>query len=161
MLEDILRSYDWYDHPEGLKFAQIYGDACRTCGHWLFQEGDMSAFHRVFNNEELWLIHEGSLHVHVISPEGEHTMLKVGTDFDAGERPVIIVPVGHWQAAELPEGVPYAFGSNVCAPGFSWDEFELGQREDLLRAFPQHEELIRRLTWGRELVSKDEYEQNL
>jgi predicted cupin superfamily sugar epimerase len=161
LLDDILRSYDWYDHPEGMKFVQTHRDAHRTCGHWLFQPGDISTFHRVLNNEELWLIHAGSVLVHVISPAGEHTVLRVGTDFAAGERPVIAIPLGHWQAAEVPEGVPFAYGSNVCAPGFSWDQFELGEQRELLRAFPHCSDVIARLTRKGDLPERDDYERNL
>ena len=47
MIEDILAAYDWFDHPEGLKYVQTYGDAYRNCGHWLFLPGIISAFHKV------------------------------------------------------------------------------------------------------------------
>ena len=161
LLDDILRSYDWYDHPEGPKFVQTHRDAHRTCGHWLFQPGVISAFHRVLNNEELWLIHAGSVRVHVISPEGDHTVLRLGTDFAGGEQPVITVPVGHWQAAEVPDGVPFAFGANVCAPGFSWHEFELADQQALLREFPDHREVILRLTRKEPLQEREVYERNL
>ena len=161
MLDDILRSYDWYDHPEGPKFVQTHRDVHRTCGHWLFQPGDISAFHRVLNNEELWLIHAGSVRVHVISPEGDHTVLRLGTDFAAGERPVVSVPKGYWQAAEIPEGVPFAFGTNVCAPGFSWDVLEIAGRDALLREFPDHRELILRLTRETEEQESRGYGRNL
>jgi predicted cupin superfamily sugar epimerase len=161
MLGDILRTYDWYDHPEGMRFVQTHRDAYRTCGHWLFLSGHISAFHRVLNNEELWLIHEGSVHVHVISSDGEYTLVRLGMDFAAGERPVISIPEGHWQAAEVPEGTAYAFGSNVCAPGFTWDAFELGARDALLDAFPAHRDLVLRLTHAGDLPMKEEYEQNL
>jgi predicted cupin superfamily sugar epimerase len=161
VLDDILSSYDWYEHPEGPKFVQTHCDAHRTSGHWLFLPGVFSAFHRVLNSEELWLIHVGSVRVHVLGPDGDHTVLRLGTDFASGERPVVAVPTGHWQAAEMPEGVPFAFGTNVCAPGFSWDMLDIADREALLREFPRHRELIMRLTWGRELVAKEDYEQNL
>jgi predicted cupin superfamily sugar epimerase len=146
MLPDILTTYGWYDHPEGVQFAETHRDQYRSSGHWLFLPGQFSAWHKVFNNEELWLIHVGRVIVHVIDPEGKHTVLRLGMDLAAGELPLVTVPAGHWQAAELPEGTPYAFGTNVCAPPFEWDEFTLAEREALLREFPQHIELITRLT---------------
>ncbi len=146
MLDDILSAYGWYDHPEGPKFVQTHRDEYRTSGHWLFLPGVFSAFHRVLNSEELWLIHEGRLLVHVIDPGGGHTILRLGTDIAAGERPVVTVPLGTWQAAEMAEGVPYAFGTNVCAPPFCFDELEIADRDELVREYPDHEDLIRRLT---------------
>jgi hypothetical protein len=100
----------------------------------------------VRNNEELWLIHLGRVLVHVLDPDGAHRVLRLGTDLAAGERPVVTVPVNYWQAAEIPEGTPFAFGTNVCAPAFSYEEFAIARREDLLRDFPDHADLIIRLT---------------
>ena len=146
MIDDILAAYDWFDHSEGLMYVEIHRDAHRSSGHWLFLPGMISSFHRVRNNEELWLIHLGRVLVHVLDPDGNHQVLHLGTDLTAGERPVITVPVNYWQAAELPEGTQFAFGTNVCAPAFSYEEFAIARREDLLRQFPGHADLIRRLT---------------
>jgi predicted cupin superfamily sugar epimerase len=84
--------------------------------------------------------------VHVLDPDGAHHVLRLGTDLAAGERPVVTVPVNYWQAAEIPEGTPFAFGTNVYAPAFSYEEYAIARREDLLRDFPDHADLIIRLT---------------
>ena len=146
MIDDILAAYDWFDHPEGPRFVETHRDAHRSSGHWLFLPGVFSTFHKVRNNEELWLIHSGRLLVHVLDPNGAHHTLRLGTDLAAGERPIVTVPVDYWQAAEIPEGTPFAFGTNVCAPAFSYDEFTMASREGLLRNFPGHRDLITRLT---------------
>lgn len=161
MLDHVLRSYNWYDHPEDHKFAQVHRNAHRTCGHWLYLPGEISAFHRVLNTEELWLIHVGRIVIHVLSPEGVHTAHRLGTDLAAGEQPVASVPQGYWQAAEIPEGVPLAMGSNVCAPGFSWDEFELADQAGLLRELPNHADLILRLTRKGDPPEREVYARNL
>lgn len=147
MIEELLAAYDWFDHPDGpYKFVETHRDAYRTSGHWLFFPGAFSSFHKVCNNEELWLIHAGRLLVHVLNPDGTHTVLRLGSDFAAGERAVVSVPANAWQAVEIPEGIPFAFGSNVCAPPFAYEEFAIASREELLREFPDHAELILRLT---------------
>lgn len=146
IIDEILAAYDWFDHPDGPKFVETHRDEFRSSGHWLFLPGAFSSFHKVLNNEELWLIHTGRLLVHVLHPDGMHKILRLGTDFAAGEQPVVTVPAGHWQAAELPEGVPFAFGTNVCAPSFSFEKFNIALRDDLLRDFPDHTDLIMRLT---------------
>lgn len=146
MIDEILNAYDWFDHPDGPKFVETHRDEHRTSGHWLFLPGAFSSFHKVLNNEELWLIHAGRLLVHVIEPDGSHRALRPGFNFEAGERPVATVPPGYWQAAELPEGTPFAFGTNVCAPPFSFEEFAIASREQLLRDFPNHRDLILRLS---------------
>jgi predicted cupin superfamily sugar epimerase len=117
-----------------------------TSGHWLFLPGSFSSFHRVLNGDELWLIHAGKLHVHVIEPFGKHMLLRLGLDVRSGERPVAAVPAGHWQAAELPADAQFAFGTNVCAPPFSFDEFSIAERDVLIREHPAQATLVRRLT---------------
>jgi len=146
IVDDILASYDWFDHPEGPKFTETHRDEFRSSGHWLFLPGAISSFHNVLNNEELWLIHLGRLLVHVLHPDGTHHILRLGTDFAAGERAVVTVPAGFWQAAELPEGTPFAFGTNVCAPSFLYEKYNLANRDELIRDFPNHKDLIMRLT---------------
>ena len=145
-IADILNSYDWYDHPDGPKFVETHRDDHRSCGHWLFLPGVFSSFHKVFNNEELWLIHRGRLLLHLLQPDGGHRVLRLGTELAAGERPAMAVPAGCWQAAEIPGDTPYAFGSNVCSPPFSYDQFAIGCREKLVAEFPDHRELVERLT---------------
>jgi len=145
-LEDILTVYDWFDHPDGPKFVETQRDAYRSSGHWLFLPGAFSSFHNVTNSEELWLIHMGRLLIHVLDPEGDHHILRLGTDFAVGERPVVTVPAGYWQAAELPEGTPFAFGANICSPPFSYENFNIARREDLLVVYPNHAEVVVRLT---------------
>ena len=125
---------------------ETHRDEFRTSGYWLFLPGVFSSFHKVNNNAELWLIHVGLLLVHMLDPDGSHQILRLGTDLAAGEQPVVSVPAGYWQAAEIPTGVPFAFGSNVCAPPFSFENFNIAIREDLLRDFPSHADLIMRLT---------------
>ncbi len=146
MLNKILAAYDWYDHPEGPKFVETHRDAHRTSGHWLFLPGVFSTFHRVHNSEELWLIHEGKLLLHILDPDAGHRVLPLGMDLSGGERPVWSVTQGCWQAAEIPRGEPYAFGTNVCAPAFSFEALETARRMKLIQEFPGHKELIRRLT---------------
>lgn len=145
-LGELLRGYEWYDHPEGPKFVETHRDEHRTCGHWLFLPGSISVFHRVLNNEELWIAQRGRLLVHTLDPRGEHVVRTLGFDVSVGEHPVLSVPLGWLQAAELAPGEPFAFGANVCAPPFHFERFELTPRAALIESWPQHRELALRLT---------------
>jgi len=129
-----------------MKFAETYRDNFRSVGHWLFLPGSISAFHRLTNCEEIWAIHIGRLSLHMIDSSGGYERVRLGTDVAAGEVPLVTVPRGGWQAAELPTLQAFAFGTNVCAPVFDYSTCEMGSREQLIRSFPQHKELIGRLT---------------
>ncbi len=66
--------------------------------------------------------------------------------------PQALVPAGSWQGARLaggphlPADRAWALVSCVVTPGFDFADFELGDREALLAAFPQHADLVRALT---------------
>lgn len=108
--------------------------------------GTFSAFHRVLNNEELWYIHHGKITLHIIDTRGGLTSLTLGANIGEGKCPAIAVPKNYWQAAEIGDGVPYAFGSVVCAPAFRPELFEIGNRQCLIEEFPQYGEVITRVT---------------
>jgi predicted cupin superfamily sugar epimerase len=57
--------------------------------------------------------------------------------------PQATVPAGVWQAAE-PEGESVLCGCTV-APGFEFQDFELGRADELVISYPEDEPLIRRL----------------
>jgi len=66
--------------------------------------------------------------------------------------PQAVAPAGSWQGARLaggphlPADRAWALVSCVVAPGFDFADFELGERDALLAAYPQHADLIRDLT---------------
>jgi hypothetical protein len=45
---------------------------------------------------------------------------------------------------DAPDG--YTLVGCTVAPGFEFEDFELGNREELIQRYPQHRELIERLT---------------
>jgi predicted cupin superfamily sugar epimerase len=66
--------------------------------------------------------------------------------------PQVLVPAGRWLGAGVVcdggidggggEGCAWTLVSCVVTPGFEYDDFELGDRESLLREFPQARETI-------------------
>jgi len=98
MLDHNPASHEWYDHPDAPKFVETHPDEYRTSGHWLFLPGSFSSFHKVLNNEELWLIHAGRLRVHILEPAGRHSVLHFGLDLAAGE----LLPTLSFKAVGLP-----------------------------------------------------------
>jgi predicted cupin superfamily sugar epimerase len=129
-----------------LKFVETHRDEYRTCGHWLFLPGAIAVLHKVDDNEEVWAIHHGRVLLHLLSSAGEYQRLMLGCNLDSGELPLRTVPVGWWQAAEIPDGEPYAWGTNVCAPPFNPRSLTVGDRDLLLSEFPMHSEVILRFT---------------
>src|SRR6185369_8693354 len=117
-----------------------------TSIYFLLEPGDISALHRI-KSDEVWHFYAGApLTVQVITPGGDHRELMLGSDLGAGHTFQDWVPAGCWFGAELAGGGDYALVGCTVAPGFDFVDFEMGKREELLRQYPQHGELIRRLT---------------
>ncbi len=142
-------------HPEGGWFAETVRAPLRvsapqgersahTAIYFLLLEGTFSALHRV-RSDELWHHYDGApLELTTLDDQGRSHLHVLGHDFDAGQRPQVLVPAGVWQAA-VPRGGWSLCGCTV-APGFDFADFELPPRAELLRRFPAHADLVTRLT---------------
>ena len=72
--------------------------------------------------------------------------LALGTDIAGGLRPQVVVPAGTWQGSLLADGGRFALLGTTMAPGFDARGLEMGERAALEEAFPEHRDLVERLT---------------
>ena len=101
--------------------------------------------HRI-RSDELWYFHEGDRLDIVILDSNGLTTLRLGRDLANGERLQLVVPARSWFGALLPAESEYVLCSCTVAPGFDFDDFELGNRDTLLGEFPLFRDEILRLT---------------
>ncbi|ELR67894.1 Putative protein of Cupin superfamily [Photobacterium marinum] len=116
-----------------------------TSIYFLLKTGEVSHFHRL-TADEMWYFHAGeSLTIYMISEDGELTTAQLGLDIANGERPQVLVPKGciFGSAMNKPG---YSLVGCMVSPGFTFEDFELFNQETLLADYPQHEEIIRRLS---------------
>jgi predicted cupin superfamily sugar epimerase len=150
-------------HPEGGYFRQTYRSemviarealpagfsgarAVSTAIYFLLEGKNFSAFHRL-RSDEVWHFYAGSaLVVHVIDPAGEYSSILLGNDTETGQVFQAVVPAGCWFASQVEDGKGWALVGCTVAPGFEFEDFEMGKREELTGRYPQHRELIQRLT---------------
>jgi predicted cupin superfamily sugar epimerase len=133
-------------HPEGGYYGETFRSSLRltlpdgrvrsasTAIHYLLPAGAWSTWHRV-RSDEVWHHYDG----------GALRLYRLGLEVVrlSAETPQAVVPAGVWQAAEPLEGATLC-GCTV-APGFEFEDFELGATEQLVREFPAEAALIRRL----------------
>ncbi|WP_103654369.1 cupin domain-containing protein [Agarilytica rhodophyticola] len=85
-----------------------------------------------------------------ITPDGKLERHVLGPDISSGHSLQLIVPGGYWKAARLmsEEDSLYDYGllGDAVAPGFDYKDMKIGERDVLIKKFPQHKELIRELT---------------
>jgi hypothetical protein len=57
----------------------------------------------------------------------------------------VVIEPEQWFAAELPGKKGFSLVGCAVAPAFKFENFELAKKDELLREFPQHGALIKRL----------------
>jgi len=143
-------------HPEGGFYKEAYrsdeeipakalpprfkGNRCfSTAIYYLLGEGDFSAFHKILS-DETWHFYAGKpLQLLVIKPNGELQEIKLGID-ESQQRPQFTVKTGDWFAAKSTGA--YTLCGCTVAPGFDFNDFEMGDALQLKNEFPQHVEII-------------------
>lgn len=114
-------------HPEGGWYRETWRDEASTAIWFLLRAGERSHWHRVHGSTEVWHHYGGDpLALHVAVDGLAVSVLTLGDNLAAGERPQAIVPAGTWQSAE-PVAGPHGFSLLGCtvAPPFRFDAFEL------------------------------------
>jgi predicted cupin superfamily sugar epimerase len=150
-------------HPEGGYYREIYRSstsispqdlnwncegkrASATSIYFLLAAGDISKLHRL-KADELWYYHAGSpLTVTLISPQGHFSRHILGLDLDQKEQPQLIIPAGSIFGASVNDSGSYSLVSCMVTPGFDFRDFELLSKEQLIKEYPQYQEVIEELT---------------
>jgi predicted cupin superfamily sugar epimerase len=114
--------------------------------YFLLERKNFSAFHRL-RSDEVWHFYAGEpLVVHVIEPEGNYSRILLGRDPGAGQVLQAVVRAGSWFASHVADWKPFSLVGCTVAPGFDFEDFEMGKREELIARYPWHRELVERLT---------------
>ena len=119
-----------------------------TAIYYLLTPDTISALHRVKSDEIFHFYLGDPVTMLQLHPDGRAETIILGQDVAAGQQVQAVVPAGVWQGAFLNEGGTFALMGCTAAPGFEFDDFELGERDELARAFPKEAEFVRRLTRG-------------
>jgi predicted cupin superfamily sugar epimerase len=151
------------EHVEGGAFREVYrseltiprhslplffqGDRnAATNIYFLLAEGQFSAFHRIAA-DEIWHFYFGDpLFVYEIMHNGRLVTHKLGINPDKGESFQTVVKAGSWFASAPAPGSEYGLVGCTVAPGFDFADFELADRGALTQQYPEHAELIEKLT---------------
>ena len=161
--ENIAKKLQLTPHPEGGYYKETYrshgvikkdslsddisGDRnYSTSIYFLLTSDAFSAFHRI-KQDEIWHFYKGSpIKLHIISNEGHYRNILIGNNLEKGELPQYVVHAKDWFAAEVIGSDTYTLLGCTVSPGFDFKDFELAERERLLTKFPQHCNIIEKLT---------------
>ncbi len=146
-------------HIEGGWYAEVYKasqtislpgnqqeKSAATHIYFLLQQQEFSALHRI-TSDELWHFYAGTtLTVYEITIDGlliEHVL---GNNPDNNQQHFCVIKAGSWFGAKTTGDGDYALVGCTVAPGFDFADFELAQQAQMLQQYPQHEEIIKKLT---------------
>jgi len=148
-------------HPEGGYYRETYRAPGRspvprstgvversysTAIFYLLPSDEVSALHRL-QSDELFHFYDGSaLTIHVLEAAGDYRRVDLGPEVENGQRLQATVVAGSWFGATVEQPRSYALVGCTVAPGFEFPDFELADRAELVRRFPDHRAVVERLT---------------
>lgn len=155
--------YNMQAHPEGGWYKENYradeviqhahlparfnGDRnFSTAIYFMLEAEQFSAFHRIKSDEVWHFYYGGALNVYVIHDNGMLEIIRLGSDADRGEVFQAVVKAGCWFASKPAKADTFSLVGCTVAPGFDFADFEMAEREVLVREYPQHKEVISLLT---------------
>lgn len=154
---------DLVKHPEGGHFREVYRSdenieksalpdrynsdrSVATSIYFLLENDGFSSFHRI-QSDETWHFYTGTtLELFVLERENKLKRHLLGQNPEAGETLQITIPRNHWFGAKVIDANSYALLGCTVAPGFHFDDFELADRTQLIKEFPQQKAIITELT---------------
>lgn len=162
-VNNIIQTLELIPHPEGGYFREVYraeeninqamlppryngNRSFLTSIYYLLKNDDISRFH-ILLSDEIWYFHTGSTVImHQIDLDGNYSRHLLGQNYSAEEMPHILVKKNTWFGAEIKNKDSFALVSCAIAPGFEFSDFKLADRNELITKYPQHIDLIIKLT---------------
>jgi predicted cupin superfamily sugar epimerase len=117
-----------------------------TAIYYLVTPDSFSTLHRVKSDEIFHFYSGDPVEMIQIDDAGNVTRQVLGSDILKGEQPQVVVPKGVWQGTRLITSGKWALMGTTVAPGFEFEDFELGERQQMVKLFPQHREYIMKFT---------------
>ncbi|MBN2019595.1 MAG: cupin domain-containing protein [Sedimentisphaerales bacterium] len=115
---------------------------------YLLKVDTVSLLHRLKSDEIFHFYLGAPVTMLQLQPNGKSEIITLGRDILSGQKPQVVIPQGVWQGAFVRPGGNFALLGCTVAPGYDDDDFEIGDRADLLRRYPDRKKLILKLTRG-------------
>jgi len=161
--QQIIENLGLEPHPEGGYFIETYRSteslsteclperylserSISSAIYYLLTPDSASMMHRLDTDEVFHFYSGAPVLLFRMFADGAVDTIVMGNNILEGQIPQCLVPKGCWQGLMLAEGGDYALMGATVAPAFSFDGFEIGERDILLREYPACKEAITKLT---------------
>ena len=159
IIEHLIARLGLIAHPERGYYGETYrasarvhspahgGERAASTAIYFLITADQPAthLHRLKSDEVFHLYDGGPLDILRLHADGSWDVPRLGMNFDAGERPQIVVPAGTWFGTELSAGASHCLVGCTVAPGFDFADFELADGPELAAQYPDAADRIRRM----------------
>ena len=157
-VDELAKLLDLEPHPSGCTgwFRQTFADsttvdtaggerAASTAIYFLQRKGMSSTFHRQRSAEVFHHYIGAPLALYWIDGSGLMNKAILGKDLTKGQRPQVVMPAEVWFAQRIEEGEKgdFCLTGVTVAPGWNLDDMDFPSTEELLKMFPQHENIIK------------------
>ncbi len=122
------------------------GRSLGTAIYYMLTPETCSVMHKLQSDEIFHFYAGDPVEMLLLFPGGYGVKKVLGTDLAAGMSPQIVIPRGAWQGARLIPGGRFALMGTTVAPGFDYADYETGNRDALIAAYPEFGEQIARLS---------------
>jgi predicted cupin superfamily sugar epimerase len=133
--------------------AEAFGDmryaGARRTGtaiYYLLEPETFSEMHRLKSDEVFHFYAGEAVEMLQLTADGKGATVAIGNDLLRGQRPQVVVERGVWQGSRLVEGGRWALLGCTVSPGFEFEDYEAGLREQLCAEWPEFVEKITALT---------------
>jgi predicted cupin superfamily sugar epimerase len=113
---------------------------------YLLTPETFSVMHRLKSDEVFHFYLGAPVTMLLLGAEGTSQIVRLGRDILNGQKLQQLIPGGTWQGCCLKQGGKFALMGTTVAPGFELEDYEQADKKDLLEKYPQHKELILRLS---------------
>ena len=146
IIQQLKTKYQLVPHPEGGYYKEIYknqetigGVPLATSIYFLLGREDISWYHQL-QSDEIWYFHQGgTLLISMIMPDGSYKEALLGSSPDASHQ--VVVPRHTIFGSKVVKG-DYALVGCMVSHGFTFDEFEMFDYDELLQTYPEHKDKL-------------------
>ncbi len=150
-------------HPEGGYFKEVYRSNeiiqaehlpnrytsarnLSTSIYFLLEGEQVSKFHRL-KSDEIWHFYDGSpIKIFTLSSDGNLEERILGKNLETNEAPQIVIEKGNWFGAKVKGKNSFTLIGCTVSPGFDFEDFELADKNELIKKYPAHKKIIDELT---------------
>ena len=162
-IEKILKKLNLTPHPnEGGFFAETYRSeenilkknlpdrynserSYSTAIYYLLTSTTFSEIHRLKSDEIFHFYLGDPVEMINFFPDGKVKKIILGQDIFNDMELQVIVPKMVWQGAKLIDGGNFALLGTTVSPGFDYNDYETGNKENLFKLYPDYKNYIAKL----------------